>query len=116
LEENTCLLFNCNGYNNKCKGYNHFFLVFDEKIFISYTKNKINEKVKTMEKELKNNLRLFMAKKGVRTMVELEEKSGVSRQVLDRLEKNKSKRLDFDTVTKLCMFFECEVGDLFYLE
>jgi putative transcriptional regulator len=69
-----------------------------------------------MTKELKNNLRLFMAKKGVRTMVELEEKSGVSRQVLDRLEKNKSKRLDFDTVAKLCTFFECEVGDLFYLE
>jgi putative transcriptional regulator len=69
-----------------------------------------------MTKVLKNNLRLFMAKKGVRTMVELEEKAGVSRQVLDRLEKNKSKRLDFETVTKLCLFFECEVGDLFYID
>jgi putative transcriptional regulator len=69
-----------------------------------------------MTKVLKNNLRLFMAKKGVRTMVELEEKAGVSRQVLDRLEKNKSKRLDFETVTKLCLFFECEVGELFYID
>ncbi len=69
-----------------------------------------------MPKVLKNNLRLLMAKKGIRTMVELEEKSGVSRQVLDRFEKEKSKRLDFDTIVKLCLFFECEVGDLLYLE
>jgi putative transcriptional regulator len=69
-----------------------------------------------MSKVLKNNLRILMAKKGVRTMVELEEKAGVSRQVLDRFEKDKSKRLDFETVVKLCNFFECEVGDLLYLE
>lgn len=93
-----------------------FYLILTKKCLYPILESKLNEKVKTMEKELKNNLRLFMAKKGVRTMVELEEKSGVSRQVLDRLEKNKSKRLDFETVTKLCMFFECEVGDLFYLE
>ncbi|NRD80329.1 helix-turn-helix transcriptional regulator [Bacillus sp. BRMEA1] len=65
--------------------------------------------------ELRTNLRILMAKKGVRTMVELEEKTGVSRQVLDRLDKGKSKRLDFETVVKLCNFFECEVGDLLYL-
>jgi len=67
-------------------------------------------------KVLKNNLRLLMAKKGIRTMVELEEKSGVSRQVLDRFEKEKSKRLDFDTIVKLCLFFDVEVGELLYLE
>lgn len=68
-----------------------------------------------MPKTLKSNLRLLMAQKGVRSMVELEEKSGVSRQVLDRIDKGKSKRLDFDTIVKLCLFFECEVGDLLYL-
>jgi putative transcriptional regulator len=66
--------------------------------------------------ELRTNLRILMAKKGVRTMVDLEEKTGVSRQVLDRLDKGKSKRLDFETVTKLCVFFQCEVGDLLFLE
>jgi putative transcriptional regulator len=69
-----------------------------------------------MAKALKNNLRLLMAQNGIRTMVELEERSGVSRQVLDRLDKNKSKRLDFETVTKLCVLFDCEVGDLLYVE
>lgn len=69
-----------------------------------------------MAKVLKNNLRILMAKKGVRTMVDLEAKAGVSRQVLDRFEKDKSKRLDFDTIVKLCSFFECEVGDLLFLE
>jgi putative transcriptional regulator len=88
-------------------------------IFLSYfiiNLDKLLTGVKDMPKVLKNNLRLLMAKKGIRTMVELEEKSGVSRQVLDRFEKNKSKRLDFETITKLCEFFECEVGDLLYLE
>lgn len=66
--------------------------------------------------ELKNNLRILMAQHGIRTMVELEEKSGVSRQVLDRLEKGKSKRLDFETVVKLCNLFDCEVGDLLYVD
>jgi putative transcriptional regulator len=88
-------------------------------IFLSYfiiNLDKLLTGVKDMPKVLKNNLRLLMAKKGIRTMVELEEKSGVSRQVLDRLDKNKSKRLDFETIVKLCEFFECEVGDLLYLE
>lgn len=64
---------------------------------------------------LKNNLRILMAKKGIKTMVELEEKSDVSRQVLDRLEKGKSKRLDFDTVVKLCRALDCEINELFYI-
>jgi putative transcriptional regulator len=69
-----------------------------------------------MAKVLKNNLRILMAKHGIRSMVELEKKSGVSRQVLDRLDKDKSKRLDFETVVKLCDLFNCTPGDLLYLE
>lgn len=67
-------------------------------------------------KVLKNNLRLLMAKHGIRTMVELENKSGVSRQVLDRIDKGKSKRLDFETIIKLCDLFDCQPGELFYIE
>jgi len=78
--------------------------------------NKLWKRGDRMTKELKNNLRLLMAKKNIRTMVDLEEKSGVSRQVLDRLDKNKSKRLDFETITKLCTLFDCSVGELLYLE
>ena len=69
-----------------------------------------------MAKVLKNNLRVLMAQKGIRSMVELERLSGVSRQVLDRLDKNKSKRLDFETVVKLCDLFDCEPGDLLYID
>lgn len=61
-----------------------------------------------MAKVLKNNLRLLMAKKGIRTITELAELSGVSRQVLDRLDKDKSKRLDFETVVKLCDTFDVQ--------
>lgn len=69
-----------------------------------------------MTKVLKNNLRVLMAQKGIRSMVELERLSGVSRQVLDRLDKDKSKRLDFETVVKLCDTLDCEPGDLFYID
>lgn len=69
-----------------------------------------------MAKVLKNNLRLLMAQNNIRTMVELEEKSGVSRQVLDRLDKNKSKRLDFETLVKLCTLFDCDPGELLYID
>lgn len=69
-----------------------------------------------MTKTLKNNLRILMAKKDIRSISELERKSGVSRQVLDRLEKNKSKRLDFETVVKLCVALECDIDDLFYID
>jgi len=69
-----------------------------------------------MTKELKNNLRLLMAQNNIRTMVDLEEKSGVSRQVLDRLDKNKSKRLDFETITKLCTLFDCSVDEFLYIK
>jgi putative transcriptional regulator len=67
-------------------------------------------------KELKNNIRILMAKNDITSITELERRSGVSRQVLDRLIKGKSQRLDFDTVVKLCCTFKCEVGDLLYVD
>jgi len=69
-----------------------------------------------MPKILGNNVRILMAQNNIPSIVELERQSGVSRQVLDRLLKNKSKRLDFDTVIKLCKLFNCEVGDLLYID
>jgi len=68
-----------------------------------------------MPKILGNNVHILMAQNNIPSIVELERQSGVSRQVLDRLLKNKSKRLDFDTVIKLCKLFNCEVGDLLYI-
>lgn len=65
---------------------------------------------------LKNNVRVLMAKHDIPSIIELERRSGVSRQVLDRLIKGKSKRLDFETVVKLCTLFECDVCDLLYIE
>jgi len=69
-----------------------------------------------MTKELRNNVRILMAKNDINSITELSKRSGVSRQVLDRLIKGKSQRLDFDTVVKLCCTFNCEVGDLLYVD
>ncbi|WP_373896174.1 helix-turn-helix domain-containing protein [Virgibacillus sp. CBA3643] len=57
-----------------------------------------------------------MAKNDIDSITELERRSGISRQVLDRFIKGKTQRLDFDTVIKLCDVFNCEVGDLIYVD
>lgn len=69
-----------------------------------------------MSDKLKTNIRILMAKNEIDSILELERRSGVSRQVLDRLIKGKSKRLDFDNVIKLCKVFDCQIGDLLYVE
>lgn len=74
-----------------------------------------------MAKVLKNRLWLLMANNKIKSMSELERQLrernlAISRQSLDRFEKGQSKRLDYDTITNLCAFFECSIGDLLYLE
>lgn len=69
-----------------------------------------------MGKILKNNVRLLMVKNEINSIIELERRSGVSRQVLDRFIKGKSKRLDFESVVKLCDTLNCDPGDLLYIE
>lgn len=55
-----------------------------------------------------------MAKKKIRTIQELHEKSGVSREVISRMLNNegKRKRLDLSSLAKMCEVLECDVGDL----
>lgn len=45
-------------------------------------------------------------------------KTGLNRKTISRLYDDKMKRMDYDTLDKLCYLFECEVGDIleFYTE
>lgn len=47
---------------------------------------------------------------------EIASSSGVSQSVISTLYAGKSKRIDFETIDKLCGFFSCEPGDLFLRE
>lgn len=43
-------------------------------------------------------------------------KTGLARSTVTQLYHDKAKRIDYDTVEKLCTLFNCEISDLFILE
>lgn len=43
-------------------------------------------------------------------------KTGLARSTVTQLYHDKAKRIDYDTVEKLCALFNCEINDLFILE
>lgn len=45
---------------------------------------------------------------------DVHEKTGLSRNTISNLYNDKATRIDFETIYKLCVIFECEVGDLLY--
>lgn len=47
---------------------------------------------------------------------DVHEKTGLSRMTISKLYNEKSTRIDYDTILKLCQLFKCEVGELLYLE
>ena len=44
------------------------------------------------------------------------EKTGLSRNTVANLYYDKATRIDFETISKLCDFFECNVNDLLYFK
>jgi len=53
-----------------------------------------------------------MAKKDIRTIQEIHEKSGMSRKAITNILNNKNVRIKADTIAKLCQALDCEIGDL----
>lgn len=47
---------------------------------------------------------------------DVHEKTDLSRMTISKLYNEKSTRIDFDTILKLCQLFDCEVGELLYLD
>lgn len=54
----------------------------------------------------------LMAQRKIRTIAELKEKTGLSRKALSKAYYNKNKRMDLETVVKLCKALDCEIGQL----
>lgn len=63
--------------------------------------------------EVHFNIRIQMARAGVKTLTELSELTGISRQALSRIDNGKARRVDLDTLGKLMTFFKCNIEDLF---
>lgn len=47
---------------------------------------------------------------------DVHEKTGLSRTTIAQLYHDKASRVDYDTVQKLCLLFDCSIGDLFTLD
>jgi putative transcriptional regulator len=57
------------------------------------------------------NLSVLMGQRKVR-VVEVARACGLNRSTVSSLYFERARRIDFDTVEKLCRYFQCEVGDL----
>lgn len=44
---------------------------------------------------------------------DVHEKTGLSRSTVSQLYHDRATRIDYDTVEKLCILFDCQIGDLF---
>lgn len=64
---------------------------------------------------VKNNLRVLMAKKGV-NIQDVSNATGLSRKSISKLYNETSIQITFDVIARLCVYFNCDVNDLLYLE
>jgi putative transcriptional regulator len=58
----------------------------------------------------------MMAKRNIRTIKELSQKTGLSRKPISVVLNNKTHRMHTDTIAKLCVALDCEIGDLLVLK
>jgi putative transcriptional regulator len=64
---------------------------------------------------VRNNLRVLMAKHKM-NIQDVHEKTGLSRTTISKLYNEESTTIAFETISKLCKLFNCDVDDLLYLE
>lgn len=67
-------------------------------------------------KRIKFKLHILMGEHKIRSISKLSQDTGISRPTLTKIYNNETFRIEFETVEKLCDYFNCEVSDLMYLE
>ncbi|MDP4163367.1 MAG: helix-turn-helix transcriptional regulator [Bacillota bacterium] len=58
----------------------------------------------------------MMAKRNIRTIEQLKEKTGLSRKAVSAALNNKNHRMHTDTIAKLCVALDCKISDLLVLK
>ena len=64
-----------------------------------------------MDKQVALVLSDVLDKKGI-SRYELAKRTGIQYQIIDKYYKNKVTRYDKDTLLKICLALDCEVGDI----
>jgi putative transcriptional regulator len=65
---------------------------------------------------VRNNLRILMAKKGVKSVSQLSRETGLCYETLLNFYHHKYEVFNNKVVSTLCEFFDCSVGDLLELD
>ncbi|MGJ5681537.1 helix-turn-helix domain-containing protein [Staphylococcus equorum] len=58
------------------------------------------------------NLSILMGRERY-NIQDVHEKTGLSRKSISNLYNDKTTRIDFETIEKICTLFNCSIGDLF---
>lgn len=66
--------------------------------------------------KVKFRLHILMGEKKIRSISQLSKETGLSRPTLTKIYENETNRIEFETIEKLCTFFECDLEDLMYIE
>ncbi len=67
-------------------------------------------------RKVKSKLHILMGERKIKSINQLSNETGITRKTLTRIYNDESNQLDFGTIAKLCDFFECDLGELLYLE
>lgn len=65
---------------------------------------------------IKSNLHVLMGQRKIKSIRQLSELTGISRLSLTKIYDGEGKGIEYATLSTLCKFFECNVGDLLYFE
>ena len=66
--------------------------------------------------KVKFRLHILMGEHKIRSISQLSKETGLSRPTLTKIYDNETNRIEFETIEKLCTFFNCEIDDLMVLE
>lgn len=61
---------------------------------------------------IKSKLHNLMGEKKIRSINQLSNDTGISRLTLTNIYNDSGKAIEYETMDKLCRFFNCAVGDL----
>lgn len=66
--------------------------------------------------EVEVRLLEMMGRRNIRTIQQLKDKTGLSRKAISQALNKKNHRMHTDTIAKLCVALDCEVGELIVLK
>lgn len=66
--------------------------------------------------KISTRLEDLMWENRIKSINQLSEKTGITRNTLTKLKNNDSKGVNFETIATLCKFFNCNINDLLQVE